>query len=458
MACKDCNLSHTGDTELRTVFKGITGGIANDHISEVYIMYTMLFDCMADPASLGPATPITPTITYTNLRTMKWQLELWMNNCSIMFLAQHARSINMASRHATTQYLRMLHMAHKDMGLCDFYMSKMLAALLFVMVPIQVDFIWLHQNFLSLLALWARHEGVYRTTNIDYHCLWRWVMGEPVSAEPLAARTDPSVREAAGAAGGARTYEFIPNDQNHYWWKVNDPTQAAQHMQAKITEFVRSWLLPMSKCMHTDQREYDTFANPLTVEQKRIADSLRVFYHRYCSPTTLGKYTLMTTNEDLLMHTICQPSLQAFEWHFQDAKELDGRASLFANGYLEPLYGNYILLAFARTRTAMERIVPRAMIGRKNVDNLQAKFRLFVRYVDEWLNRRGVAAVPPYNPPPPPRRGRRSRAMGGGAGAAGDAGMAGGGMGGGAMGGADGGEHQDDSSTSSESDGNQYGP
>jgi hypothetical protein len=424
IACRDCNISHTGDAEMGWVFRQALGYQLDTQINDVYIMYTLLFDCMADAPSLGPATPIRPVITYDAMRAMRWQLELWMNYRAIMFLSQQAKS----HEYGRATHRRMLHMAHKDMGLCDFYMSKMLAALLYAQFAIDIDFVWLHQNFLSLLAIWAKQEGVYHTTDIDFGCLWRWVMGTPASPAPLAPRTDPSV--AAGGGG----YQFIANNPDFYWVMVTDVPAAARRIQASVTEFAKSWLVPIGQCIQQEEARYTAYEGTLDATQQPIARSLRRFFLKACRPAALHRLTLMSTQEDLLIRTIYGPSLHAFESCFQDAtNEAAPPAPLFPSGYLPALYDNYIMLAFARTRCAMDRVVQRSRASRNAVTDLEAKFRRMVFYVDQWLDGSPSPPLAPFvQPPRPPPGGGRGRGVGGrGRGRGGAPADGGGGFGGG---------------------------
>ena len=231
LGCSDCNQCHTGHHQLSLImdeaykFNQTRTGMPKP--ANMYNMYTAMFDSMANYTEpFG--------INVTEERCNTWQIELWIHYCSIMFLAQHASEQNRKKYTKWGVYTYAFHYAHRDMGLCDFYMSQILAAILYCNYDIDVDFTWLHQSFLSNLALWAERNHLFISPKQSTHCLWRLVMGNKDTNQIFPVYTD--------VAYGPNKNHYNKDHTDLYWLHVDNPCTVGNLISKKITEFCETWL------------------------------------------------------------------------------------------------------------------------------------------------------------------------------------------------------------------------
>ena len=210
MACKCCNAAHTGVAGVRYLYRTHYGANHNDFntLSVPNIMYSMLFDCMANRNANGIMRDSTKTIT--------WHLETWLYYCSIMWLAQCTK--NMTKIQDCRYYFKY---SMREMGVLDFYMGQLIMGMLYARfsIPFSMNFVW-HTTLCSL-AHWAKQEGLLVSAN-DQHLLWRWVLGD----------VDGGVERPM-----AKYNEYVGTGQ--FWeWTGHMP----QLLKDKLLLFNRTWI------------------------------------------------------------------------------------------------------------------------------------------------------------------------------------------------------------------------
>lgn len=336
LGCKDCNMSHTGHHQVALMVSelyNIPFIPDNDTVKSVASVYTLMFDCMTSGQN---------TIIVDEARCDTWQIELWINYCLIMFLAQNKSSENKTKfvDQKLTAWNYIFHYAHRDMGLCDFYMSQILAAILYARNDINHDFIWLHQNFLVILPIWARKNGLYECPESSYNSLWRLVLSDKNQDNYL-----PVAKELASANGTA--YNDI--DDNLYWYNVRDVRSAANKIMEKIIHFTETWLKPIGDAI--DERNLDL---DYTGNKAAILANLQSFYKlytvdNYLSMRSLSTHKLIIDHNEINVYKYIEEdsSLNRLEWIFHSL--------LFGYGQKQ-IYRNTVLLAFSRTRVAYKKI------------------------------------------------------------------------------------------------------
>jgi hypothetical protein len=338
VACADCNMAHTGQHQLQAMFKRQYNKTdVRTKVEDVYAMYTMMFDCMADNFSTVP-----PTIDITARRQEFWQLELWLNYCTLMFMAQqHKEAVNTTKRllGMDEPTYRFLH-AHRDMGMCDFYMNQILAVILYVNYDIDVDFVGLHQNFLCMLPHIIHDHNKFETADIDYRCTWRWVMGDPKAALVFAARKDLN----------AENRRYHPSVDHVYWLSDSDLRNTAKLIQTKVMEFAESWLIPLgriidaSRIAHPDYTYLPAFDVPLAMDMHnafwtQCGNRERVRIEK-------AKIANIPPLQDCyVFHVMVNSSIADACAAFKDAKYPP-------ENYHVVMFTNFITLAFRRTYAA----------------------------------------------------------------------------------------------------------
>ena len=222
LACTDCNAAHTGHHQLQQMTKYIFN--KDEDIAHVFSMYTIMFDNMANTF---PRNGV-PTIVVDDDRRMFWQTELWLNYCMIMFLAQQMKRDVSSQTDNLKQDMYRYTFAHRDMGMCDFYMNQILSTILYMNFNIEIDFIWLHQNFFSFLPQWAKTTGRFNVENYDYNCTWRLVLGTPSGTDDFCIREDIDD-------------EYYIEGKNH--------REIANLSIERIHEFTKTWLMPIGRAI-----------------------------------------------------------------------------------------------------------------------------------------------------------------------------------------------------------------
>jgi hypothetical protein len=293
LGCSDCNKMHTGHQSVTDMVNEMYPGTQND--VGVYNMYTLVYDSMSGGQNF---------IGIDDIRAKTWHVELWITYCAIMFLAQNRRS-----RLSTVDdpWYRM-HYAPRDMGICDFYMSQILCALLYINYDIEVDFIWLHQNFMARLPQWARDVGkradgspLFVTPKPSYLSLWRMVMGTRADGfEDLALNT------------GKDAYQFTGNLDSYYFAisSARSLSQAAGEIKTKIYEFM-PWLQKIGEGINrTTVRN-----NGMSLTNEITRGLHRMFMDSYTNYDLLNDLVAKTLDNDVtsFSHVTRRQTMISFE-------------------------------------------------------------------------------------------------------------------------------------------------
>lgn len=286
LGCKDCNAVHTGHHQLRNIVNTMYGYGWKDEVkgktSNMNNIYTLLFDSLAE----HPGDSVSH-IHMTEKRANMWQIELWIHYCSIMFMAQHASHEN-RTKYLPDHLKYAFHYAHRDMGLCDFYMSQILAAILYCNFDIDVDFIWFHQKFLCQLARWAKKNKLFKDPKYSTHCLWRLVLGEledptdkifPVYKDFSLSISDPS-KPSEG------TYSII--SPHLYWYTNTDYVRFGNFLSERLMKFNDTWLKHIGMIVCTKNQRYRPSVKnydevDFTAEKVDIFNNLFRLFNEHCS-------------------------------------------------------------------------------------------------------------------------------------------------------------------------------
>jgi len=324
IACNRCNAAHTGDDQLQQIFTAVFNGQTKDD-QDVFVLYTLIFDSMADCFGSIPAL-----IRIDKQRIKLWNVEIWLNYCGFMLISQFFRDINFKTLSIPDRYIHMIHNAHKDMGMCDFYLNQILAAILYVNYKIDIDFIWLHQNFLVHLPQWAKDKGYYKTIDPHFNCMWRWVLGHPTQQHTTAPQQPnfwPMVD--VGMSEGHLVYDGASD--NLYWMK-GDAKTLAKLIVDRVTLFARNGLpIIAAAIMPTPSGDLASLFNKHC--SKEIRKKLAAVQYRPCN----------ADSTQLLVQSMIDPTLELFHFAFHGE---------FVHDFKKELYGNYISIAVARTRCA----------------------------------------------------------------------------------------------------------
>lgn len=377
LGCKDCNVSHTGNHQVALMVNEMYGAPFqpnDDAITSVASVYTLMFDCMNNGDNM---------IQVDETRCDTWQIELWINYCLIMFLAQNKSNQNRIKfkEEKLSSWKYVFHYAHRDVGLCDFYMSQILAAILYARNDINCDFIWLHQNFLAILPIWAKRKGLFHGPENSYCSLWRLVMSEKTQDKFL-----PRAKDLAYDSGDS----YNDLKENVYWYNVSNVRVAAGNVMDKIIEFTKTWLGPIGDAI--DER---TFQLDYTGNKAALLLELRSFYKQlsvkdYISIRSMSTHVL----------TIDRDALNAYKFIEQDSS-LHQLETVFDNILLGQgnryLYRNTVLLAFSRTRVACKAIEALRSDGdngiqatiadlQSNIDTKWKTILLFMKHISTSLH------------------------------------------------------------------------
>lgn len=382
LACKDCNGSHTSDNQLKAMVTQLynlrQGRGEKVEPRSIYAMYTLVFDCMANYADTT-----FPHILVDQERCKYWQIELWLTICTIMFIAQHVKQRTNTKYNNMNLWKYTFHHAHRDMGLCDFYMSQILAIMLYGNNDIDVDFIWLHQKFLCTLPIWAQEEQLFITPVNSYRCLWRMVLGGSSDSSPWL-----PVMQDMGMSTENSTYSNISHEP--YW--INNQTSVAElgnHIGQRIHDFAKRWLEPIGKTIDARHRRYDDrahidlsdypmpgrLAHPLISLKDRFEESCGVSLYRtlktfHLQAVTLDRDTFVT--ELLAEHQ----SLHMVEAMFH---------SQFPIHYKFLLYHNFVCLAFHRMRVAYKITTLNTMAPSPDLRTIPTKWNRMTQYLQALL-------------------------------------------------------------------------
>jgi hypothetical protein len=303
-------------------------------------MYTMMFDNMADMTS-----PI-PTITVDNDRIKNWQMELWLNYCMIMFLAQHHKSELSSKQYKMGKHMYRFTYAHRDMGMCDFYMNQMLSLILYFNFDIDVDFIWLHQNFLVHIPKWAIANDLFVVNpgvRHDYDCMWRLVLGATSDNVEFCVRTD-----------------II----DEYWYDERNFMIKSENIIERITQFTATWLLPIGRVISSRQRDgTDHGVGIFNLYHENVT--------RFADVSSLVRLATVDDEKALWVSVVENPKLATFDEVFE---------VLFGDrpNYL---FENFVKLSFSRTYMAYAN----ADTTNASYPPIQKKFKLLLDYILKLL-------------------------------------------------------------------------
>lgn len=362
IACADCNMAHTGKYQIRKMMQIQYDDRKLDE-PDAFEIYTMIFDSMADDYTVRP-----PAIHVTEFRIKMWQLEVWLNYCVLMFIAQHHKQdISSKADQLGTDRYRFTY-AHRDMGMCDFYMNQILGLILYVNYDIDIDFISLHQNFLVYLPMWAKSKGKFahdpaeRPTDPrhDYNCMWRWVLGREQSQDYFATRTD-----------------LI----DKYWYEDPNIKNKSDHIVKQIKQFAQSWLKPIG--MAIEERGASSIPwNSLGAEHGLCLEIQNLFQRR-CGVNIrelleTTKFHQMTSDgTQFISQMMVNPRLVYVHEAFN---------AIFPNETNHVLYDALFHLAFMRTHTAFQNMQPPSQPGTlKTYEETHVKFLELIRYIDFLL-------------------------------------------------------------------------
>jgi hypothetical protein len=336
MACSQCNMAHTGHNQLKFMFKEMFNVTdANYRIENFYALYTLMFDCMADNFVAIP-----PRIHITENRMVTWQIELWINYCALMFIAQQMKQkVNSKQKQMEAEEY-MFTNVHTDMGICDFYMNQILAAILYVNFDIDVDFMMFHQNFLSILPHVVKKHGGFVTANIDYNSTWRFVFAKPlVDTELLGVREDLN-------AGNTGTFHMRSN--HRYWYTEPNIRGQADKLCTSIQEFAKSWLEPIGRIICTQNMTARDFGF-LPAPKHALALAIHNAFWSNCGADAtqcLENVKFARGQQDqewFIFHMMQSPSIGIVCTAFKG----------FYNGdYRHFVFRNFVLIAFRRIYAA----------------------------------------------------------------------------------------------------------
>jgi len=283
LACHNCNLYHTGHDQLTWAFNEIYRVQPTDpEYPIVNKMYTMIFDSMAEYTAASP-----PYIAIDDSRRQWWSVEIWLDYCVFMMLAQETRCHNGNQVTKNDICSHGFRFSHRDIGLLDFYISQMIATVLYANFDIEVDFITLHQNFLCLLPRWAMENGRFRTPTTSLMSLTSLVLGElgPDGPGPLCVKLD------MGTNRNQSDYE-VRSNQFYYLWSMNS-RDLARFVQTRFIEFAEHWIMPLGAAVCSQSVHGGTHPLMQGYDHPTQAhcQSLRAFFMVRCDDIMLHKIT-----------------------------------------------------------------------------------------------------------------------------------------------------------------------
>lgn len=301
MACKDCNSAHTGEAAVRHLFLENYGLRTN---SAKYclpvIMYTLLFDSLCDERRYITFDDDDAFLTH--------KFRVWLHYAMLMFLAQQ-KQLTTRSNIGPKYFAKN---AHRDIGLCDFYMGQILGAILYANFEIRYDFTFLYQTCLCFLAYWAKQNQVYICTH-EQRSLWRWVLSNSNDVL-MSPRTDT-------------------NDTRFWAWDGN----FANIVRNRILNFTSTWIPAIGRAIQHERNAPPGCNNALY-------QSLRTFViERTCIKFYVTLRTLAATRDENITLTnwfMEQPSI------FRLRKVLK---TIHPQKYKQLLWENYTTLSWHRT-------------------------------------------------------------------------------------------------------------
>jgi hypothetical protein len=172
---------------------------------------------------------------------------------------------------------------------------------------IEIDFIWLHQNFFSFLPQWAKTTGRFNVENYDYNCTWRLVLGTPLGTDDFCIREDIDD-------------EYYIAGKNH--------REIANLSIERIHEFTKTWLMPIGRAITAAD-----FTNTLqghALDVRHLYES-RIGVHKRILLSTIRFMQLGDDDSTLDKSVMEDPHIQTFHDAFEVFFPGEGKRELFEN-------------------------------------------------------------------------------------------------------------------------------
>lgn len=370
LGCRDCNAVHTAHHQVRHIT------IQHYNLQQPYTntpscvnMYSLIFDCMAEHDG-GENR-----IVVDEWKAQTWLIQVWMYYCTIMFFAQNEAAQNRSKLHATyvaVPNVYYFHYAHRDVGLCDFYMSQLLCVSLYCNHDIEYNYMYLHQNFFARLPLWAKANQKFLTPIHSYNSLWRMVMG----CDETVNQIFPVCTDLAWDLQ-ATHYQTAADK---YWLHNTRKIDICR----KVTVFSNTWIKIIGDILTNFSTTQDIQVSKTYIDNRYPNDSMEIkslldFYYGNCvlnynnSKRWIGCQT--ATNESYLTEIARRPTLTTTS------------TLLRQQGYSKHILYNYVKLSLARHKAVL--YMTNELIDNPALSNerrLRNKYDKVVNYVQELIS------------------------------------------------------------------------
>ena len=382
LACKDCNAAHTGTDQIslmvNTVHRALAQAVNPSHYNFCTV-YTLMFD------SLGTYDNGKVHVQFTPHRCKTWQVEVWLTYCTLMFVAQQMKSKNSAkyvgslmAQPPSSKSNYIFHYAHRDMGICDFYMSQILSIVLYANHDISVDFITLHQRFMCELPVWAHEHGYFATPDVSLRCLWKFVMADANDRDITPIMTDPTM----GPDGNYQTHH-----PDIYWHDMQNRNlqDYAALVVAKVTDFADKWLHVIGSVIDARNGTDPADINMIKLDgwpDPTFLIDLRRQYLTECGPVARAKYSNLPYSEGLLPTETCMESI--VKTQSLDVVETIMREHFEATTPMikARLYGRMVRLAMHRVRVGYRLAAGGSDL---DLDFIKATFQQVLEYLSKLM-------------------------------------------------------------------------
>lgn len=370
LGCRDCNAVHTAHHQVRYItIQHYNLQPPLNNTPSCVNMYSLIFDCLAEHDG------IQNRILITEWKAQTWLIQVWMYYCTIMFFAQNEAAQNRTKLHANYRFypnVYYFHYAHRDMGLCDFYMSQLLCVSLYCNYDIEYNYLYLHQTFFARLPLWAKANQKFRTPLHSYNSLWRMVMG----CDETSNQTFPICIDLAWDQQ-ANHYQQGPDK---YWLHNSRKTTICR----KVEIFSNTWIKIIGDMMTNFSTTQDLQSSKTYIDNKYPQDNAEIkslldFYHENCvrhytnSKRWIGCQT--PANNSFLVEMARAPTLTTTS------------RLLRSEGYNKHIFYNFVKLAVARHRAVL--YMTNELVDDPNAAperRLRNKYDKVVNYVHEIIS------------------------------------------------------------------------
>ena len=244
VTCSQCNENYKAIAELNQLYELTYGALMGENPTHENQFYTLMFDCLADPASFTNTAGQSVHIRVNNAERQRyWQCEVWLVRSCLLFLIQQCHVLVDGNRVNSANPDFRLRMGASHMGVCDFLMSQILAPVFYERFAIDYSFVDLHRRFLMRVVKWAKDNHAapklpatvtqpgpppitLHVEDASPLLLWRWVLGKGVAFLNSA----PNARD-----------EF--DSPNMYWMDITAGTfrNDAQLIKNRVMNFVQDW-------------------------------------------------------------------------------------------------------------------------------------------------------------------------------------------------------------------------